>query len=323
MPYNPPGNVTSSPGLTHLATVYYKKKGLDVLKKKMRFSAVVEPDIIPLRSGQTVQYYRYTLPIANTTPSGELVGTSLALATTTISATVSQYSDFYSLSTLLQDTAIDPIVENTVEMAAYRGALTADTINRTEFDSNVGVASVGLSTLGGALSAADFRRAKALLNGKDVREGPRGAADFVGIVHPYPLYDLMSDNSAGGFIDVNKYSRPEVLINQSEEGMINGIRLVSTTNVGTSGTAPTVLYYTYIVGKGAVGSVDLAGSAPSDVEDPDKQAFKTYVVKGGPNTADPEGNIGSFVSYRFVTVAKTLDTTNYRYIIIKADASLV
>lgn len=321
--YTPPGNTTQSTGLTHLATVYYKKKGLDVLKRRLRFQSVCEPDIIPLRSGQTVQYYRYTLPIANTTPSGELVGTSLALATSTISATVSQYSDFYSLSTLLQDTAIDPIVENTVEMAAYRAALSADTIARTEFDSNVGVSSVGITTLGGALSAADFRRTKALLNAKDVHDGPRGQADFVAIIHPYPLYDLMSDNSAGGFIDVNKYSRPEVLVNQAEEGMIAGTRLISTTNVGTTGTAPNVLYYCYVVGKGAVGKVDLAGSGPSEVTDPDKQAFKTNVVKGGPNTADPEGNIGSFVSYRFVDAVKTLDTTNYRYLIIKADATLV
>ena len=133
----------------------------------------------------------------------------------------------------------------------------------------------------------------------------------------------MSDNSAGGFIDVNKYSRPETLINQAEEGMIAGTRIISSTNVNTSGTAPNVLYYTYIVGKGAVGVVDLAGSGPSDVSNPEKQAFKTNVVKGGPNTADPEGNIGSFVSYRFVMVAKTLDSTNYRYRIVTADASLV
>lgn len=292
-----------------------------MLKKRLRFMGVSEPDMIPRRVGPSVQWYRYTLPGANTSPSSDgAIGTSQVLTTTTISATVSQYSDFYSLSTFLEETAIDPIVENTVEMASYRAALSVDVIIRTEYDAN---STPVIGTLGSTLSAADFRRVKALLNAVDLREGPRGRPDFEAIVHPYVLYDLMSDNSAGGFIDVNKYSRPETLINQAEEGMIAGTRIVSSTNVKTSGTAPNVLYYTYIVGRGAVGVVDLAGSGPTEVDDPDKQAFKTNVIKGGPNTADPEGNIGSFVSYRFVMVAKTLDSVNYRYRAIQVDASLV
>lgn len=313
--------MTSTGTITHLATVYYKRKGLDTLKKRLRFMGVSEPDMLPKRQGLTVQWYRYTLPAANTTPSAEgTVGTSLQHTTTTISATVSQYSDFYSLSTLIQDTAIDPIVENTVEMASYRAALSVDTIIRTEYDSTT---TPDVNTLGAALTAADFRHVKALLNGIDLHEGPRGQSDFVAIVHPYVLFDVMSDNTAGGFIDVNKYTNPGVLINQGEEGKIAGTRLVSTTNVATSGTAPNVLYRTYVVGRGAVGVVDLAGSGPSEVSDPDRQAFNTNVVKGGPNTADPEGNIGSFVSYRFVMVAKILDATNYRYRKILADASIV
>lgn len=321
MAYSPAGNTTLTGSLTHLASVYYKKKGLDVLKKQLRFNSVSEPDMIPKRVGPTVQWYRYTLPSSNINPSSDgVVGTSQVLATTTISATVSQYSDFYSLSTFLEDTAIDPIVENTVEMASYRAALSVDTIIRTEYDAN---STPVINTIGATISAADFRECKALLNGLDLREGPRGRSEFTCIIHPYALYDLMSDNSAGGFIDVNKYSRPETLINQAEEGTIAGINIISSTNVKTSGSAPSVLYYTYIVGRGAVGVVELSGVGPSDVEDPDKQAFKTNVVKGGPNTADPEGNIGSFVSYRFVMVAKTLDSTNYRYRVVKADASLV
>ena len=321
MAYAPAGNTASSAALTHLATVYYKKTGLDVLRKRLRFMAASEPDILPRRSGPTVQWYRYTLPTSSSTPSSDgVVGTSLGLATSTISATVSQYSDYYSLSTFLVETAIDEIVTNTVEMASYRAALSVDTIIRTEYDGNT---SANITPLGASFSGADMRRMKALLNASDIHLGPRGADDFLNIIHPYILYDLMSDNSAGGFIDVNKYSRPEVLINQGEEGMMAGARLISTTNVNTTGTAPNVLYSTYYVGKGGVGVVDLAGSGPSEVSDPETQAFKTNVIKGGPNTADPEGNIGSFVSYRYVMVAKTLDTTNLRFRICTADASLV
>jgi N4-gp56 family major capsid protein len=291
---------------------------LDVLKKKLRFMSATEPDIIPKRSGKTIQWFRYSVLPVGTTPSAEgVVGTSLALDTNTVSATVSEYSDFITLSSLLIETAIDPIAENAADILSYRAALSVDTITRIEFDSN---AAAEIGTLGGVLAAADFRRCKALLEGIDVL--PRDNDEFLGIIHPYCVFDLLSDNTAGGFIEVQKYARPESMIT-GEVGKVNGVRLVGTTNVKTSGTAPNVLYWTYVVGRGAVGAVDLAGTGPSKIVDPTKQMFKLNVIKGGPSIADPEGKIGSAVSYRFVFVVKTLDSTNLRYKMIKSDVSLV
>ncbi len=57
--------------------------------------------------------------------------------------------------------------------------------------------------------------------------------------------------------------------------------------------------------------------------DPEKQAFKINVVQGGPQIADPEGMIGCAVSYRFVFVAQTLDSTTYRYRIVYSDSSII
>jgi len=108
-----------------------------------------------------------------------------------------------------------------------------------------------------------------------------------------------------------------------EAGKMAGVRLLKSTNVGSTGTAPAVKYYTYIVGKGAVGAIDLAGVGPTKVMDPDKQAFKINVIRGGPQIADPEGMIGSAVSYRFVFVAQTLDSSTYRYKIILSDSSII
>ena len=318
MAYAPAGLTTSSGTLTHLASVWYNRRGLDQLKKKFRFLSVTEPDILPKRNGKLVQWYRYSLLAANTTPSAEgTVGTALPLTTTTVTATVSEYSDFINLATLLVETAIDPIVQNAAEQLGYRAGLSVDTITRTEFDST---SSPELSTLGAYFSVSDLRRAKALLEGGDVL--PRDGDDFVAIAHPYATYDLMADNTAGGFIDVSKYAQPGQLIN-GEAGRISGCRIVGSTNVKTSGAAPNVLYYTYVVGKGAVGSVDLAGSGPSRIVDPSKQSFRINTIAGGPSLADPEGMIGSAVSYRFVYVAKILDSSTYRYKMIKCDSSLV
>lgn len=322
MAYQPAGSLTTSASLTHLATVYYNRVALDQLLAMLRFREVCEPDSIPLRSGKTVQWFRYTPDAANTVPSAEgTVGTPVPQTTTTVSATVAEYSDFSSLSTLLVETAIDPIVENFSKQLSYRAALSVDTIARTEFDS-VNSSATDLNTLGATASVGDFRRVGALFGGANIRMGPRMSTEYKGIMHPYITYDLVSDNTAGGFIDCMKYSNGTQLL-AGEVGKVGNFRLMETTNVATSGTAPNVLYYAYLVGQGAVGAVDLPGAGPSNVVDPQKQSFKINVVKGGPNPADPEGMIGSYVSYRFVTVHKILDSTNYRFRRLKCDASIV
>jgi N4-gp56 family major capsid protein len=298
--------------------VWYNRVALDQLLVKFRFLLGTEPDVLPRRSGKTVQWFRYTPLAANTSASSEgAVGTGLALTTTTVSATVAEYSDFISISSLLQETAIDPIVQNASEQLGYRAGLSVDTIVRTEFDT---ATSAELTTIGANPSIQDIRKAIALLQGANV--SPKMGDDYVVITHPYVLYDIKSDNTAGGFIDVMKYADPNRMIT-GEEGRVAGARVFSTTNVKTSGTAPSALYWMYTIGKGAVGAVDLAGSGPSKVVgDPSGNKFKINVIQGGPQIADPEGMIGAAVSYRYCFVAKILDTT-YRYRMTKCDVSLV
>lgn len=319
MAYTPASNTTLSPNLAHLATVYYKKTALDQLMQMFQFLEGTEPDDIPQRSGKTVQWFRYALLTANSTPSSEgTVGTGLGLTSSTISATVQEYSDFLTLSRLLVDTAIDSIKANAAEQLGYRAGLTVDTITRTEFDANV--SSVGGSTFGAALGSIDFRRAVTTLQANNVR--PKVGGKYVGIIHPYALFDLKSDNTAGGFIDVMKYADPTGLLN-GEAGSIEDCRLLKSTNVGTTGTAPQAFYYTYVIGKGAIGAVDLAGRGPSRVTDPSKQSFAINVIDGKPQIADPTGTIGAAVSYWFAFVVQTLDTSTYRYRIIRADSTII
>lgn len=326
MAYSPAGNTTVTPGLNHFATVWYNRRALDQLKRRFRFYNAAEPDMIPRRSGKTVQWFRYTLLGANTTAAAEgAVGTSNTLATTTVSGTVSEYADFITVSTLADETAIDPIVQNAAEQLGYAAGLSVDTIIKAEFDTNSS-AVLSPGTLGTYATVDDLRRCKALLEGLDIR--PKDEKFYFAIVHPYIIYDIKSDSTAGGFIDLMKWANPKEFIetnNPFDEpvGMVENIKIWATTNVTTTGTAPNVLYSTYVVGRGAVGAVDLQGSGPSKVEDPSKQQFRVNVIRGGPQIADPAGMIGAAVSYRYVFLAKTLDSTNLRYRIFKPDASLV
>lgn len=319
MSITPAANTTQTPTLAHYPTVYYDRLSLDRLEQMFRFANVCDTNHnIPAGAGKTTQMYRFTLPGANTVPSAEgTVGTGFVQTSTTVSATVEQYSDFTSASELLLTTDIAPTTEKMVSDMSYRAAKTVDTLGRTEFDSNTGQL---FSTLGTAFSAADARANKFQLTGRDVR--PKVGGDFIGVIHPFISYDLTSDNTAGGFIDVLKYTNNTPLIN-GEIGKIAGVRFLETTNVNTSGTAPSVLYTTYIVGEGAVGMINLTGKGPSMVVDPRNERFKVNIVPGGPSAADPEGNIGQYVSYWFATVFKTLDSTTFRYRMVASDSSLV
>lgn len=319
MSYAPPGNSTQSVGLAHQATVFYDRVGLDRLEQMFRFASVCDPHPLPLNAGKTYQTYRFTLPGANTVPSAETVGTPFSQTSTTVSATIEQYSDFTSSSELLMLTDIAQTTTRMVDDMSYRGAKTADVIFRTEFDSN---SSTVTATLGSAFSAADIRKNKHLLTGADVRGRIDMGGDFGVIIHPYVSHDLVADNTAGGFIDVMKYADPSRIIS-GEIGKIDGCRLLETTNVATTGTAPSVLYNTYLVGQGAVGNIDLTGKGPTKVVDARNERFRLNIVAGGPSPADPEGNIGQYVSYWFATAAKTLDSTTFRYKVIQADSSIV
>lgn len=318
MPYAPPANQVGSAGLTHQATVYYDRRGLDKLKAMLRFAQVCEPKPLPRGSGRTIQFYRFDVASGNTNPAVDgVIGSAIPLTSSTLSATVEEYNDFTSSSQLLEDTDIAPFVEEMVDFISTRAAYTVDTLARTEIDSASGAL---VATEGAYFSAVDIKANVARLTALNV--APFSGDEWVSVIHPYISFDLRSDNTAGGFIDAAKYGQPGKLLT-GEIGKLAGSRILETTRVGTSGSAPNVLYYSYLFGKGGIGMVDLMGSGPSVIADPANERFEVKVSKSSPGPWDPTGTLGTFAGYRFVNAFKILDSTNYRYRIAQADASLV
>lgn len=268
-----------------------------------------------------MQQFRFSDFSANPNPASEgVVGSPLALTSATISANVEEFHDFTSSSQLLEDTDIAPFVEEMVDELSNRAALSNDQLARTEIDSNTGAL---VATEGAYFSAVDIRANIARLEAINVQ--PFSGDEWLCIVHPYSLFDLSSDNTAGGFVDLLKYANPQAMISgvQGERGMVGGARIVTTTRVGSSGSAPNVLYYAYLFGKGGVGQYGLSGSTPQSIVDPNAERFSIMISKGGPSGFDPAGTIGTYAAYRFVVGYQTKDTTNIRFRIAQADASLV
>lgn len=315
--FQPAINTTQSAGLAAVATqTFYKKTGLDRLMQTFRFYSAGDEDDIPRRSGRTVQWYRFNLLGSNQTPSPEgVVNVPLPLASQSFTATVEQYSDFTNLSTLLIDTAINDMVAQASEDMSYRAALSVDLTVRTEVESLTAAVQQSQNTY---FTVADINASIAFLKAANVM--PRSDGGWMCILHPYMTYDLLSDNTAGGFIDVMKYAAPERFIS-GEIGRIANTRLVETTNVATAANG--TKFHAYFFGKGGLGVVSLAGRGPSNVVDPRRSSFNVNVIRGGNTIFDPEGQIGAAVSYYYVMAAKVLDTTIPRYRIVEADVSLV
>lgn len=316
----PGSQTTASSSLAHLATVFYRKKALDRLQTKFLFQSVCMDDMLPRMSGRTIQFFRYTNLAANTTVKAEgTVGTSLGIQSKTVSATVSQYTNFITVSDLLKDTAIDPIVQGAAELLGYQAGLSVDTITRVVIDAEQ--ASTDLPLLSTYLRAQDFRNARHQLQAKDVQPDDDGY--FQAIAHPYTTFDLVNDPAANGLADIYKYTNPEKagLIRNEDRGVIGIVgncRVRESTNVAAIAGSPNK-WRTYIFGKGAVGCVDLEGRGPNKVMDPKKQRFNIRVINNNnDNLADPEGVIGAAVSYNFAFAVVVLQGPtgiggSYRY----------
>ncbi len=328
MAYSPATNLTTSAGLPHVQVTYYKKKALDRLQKKFLFRNACMSDMIPKQEGRTVQWFRYFNLSANTTPSAEgTVGTGISPTSRVVSATVSQYTAFLTISDFLADTAIDPLVENHADLLGYQAGLSVDTITRNVIDAES--SSTNQTLLGSYFRVADLRNARHALQAIDVQ--PMDDGNFYCILHPYVSYDLVNDPAASGLADIFKYNtnvKDSPLVQYEDRGTITtvaGCKVVESTNVYTQ-TSPN-RYRVYIFGKDGIGCVDLAGRGPSKVTDPKKQRFAVKVIRPDASVADPEGVISAAVSYNFIFTACVLDGPAgiggvYRYRTLDAQSSI-
>lgn len=312
MAYTPATNTTATSGISHLATVYYERTGLDVLRKKTIMSMLADPSVraLPQNNGKTVQMYRYSSFSSNTSTKTEgTVGSGLSLSTNTISATVAQYADFLTFSDMLVDTAIDPIVENGVKELSYRAALSTDDIIKAEVDS----AATSVSLLDTYFSVKDLAHVATLFQGVDAQPFSNGV--FPCIAHPYVTFDLVNDPAMGGFLSMvtpdASAQGADRLNSREDRGFVlqkHGVSVYESTNVTVDATATPDTHNIYYAANEGLGIIDLAGRGPSRVMDPKKQQFSVNVSRSlGSDKADPEGVIRAFASYNFVFVAKALD----------------
>ena len=264
-------NLSSANELSSTMQVYYDRKMMMDMKPKLVHYQYGQRRPLPLNHGKQVSFRKWTPFGALTTPLTEGAtpdGQSLALSEVTTS--ISQFGGFVAVSDLLDMTALDAVVNDSVELMADQGALTVDTLTRGAmlagvnvlYAANNGVVAGGRSsvTANHKLTSTELRKAVRLLKRNKAPTFMRaGKGYYVAIVSPESVFDLQSDPL---WQDVSKYQDSEQIYS-GEIGRLFGVIVVETpeahvyAGAGASGADVAV---TFVFGKDAYGVVDLGNN---------------------------------------------------------------
>lgn len=240
-------NTANVNDLSPTMKTYYDKKLLKEMKPKLLHTQFGQKRPIPKHNGKNIEFRKFT-PFAaalealqeGTPPDGQ------SLNMTYKTATVRQYGQFVALSDLISVTALDPIVNETIEMLADQAGVTMDTLVREELTSSADATNV-LFAAGAERSAIAatnvltstlLRKAvRALKKAKAPMFNDGGSSYYVGIVGPDTTYDLQSDEN---WLKVGRYQDKEK-IHTGEIGKIFGVKIIETTESKVFEALPAIL----------------------------------------------------------------------------------
>ncbi len=234
---------------------YYFKMLLETAKKNLKFWNLGKKKIHPKGSGKDSYMLKFGHVAASTNELSEgTTPSSSSIATNKYTVTVKQYGQYIDVSDFLITTAIDPVMEDISRELGYTAALSTDTLIRDHLEANatnikyVGSGNAADNDIAAneTFMAQDALKAVSVFRATDA---PRMDDDtYTWIVHPYVAIDLMSDTSAGGFIELNKYvaglaDKPLA----GEVGKVYGARVVESSNINAVANSGTVNVYRTIM----------------------------------------------------------------------------
>jgi N4-gp56 family major capsid protein len=233
----------------------------------------------------TCKWRRYGILSAVSTPLAE--GTTPGgsqLSVTDITQVVSQYGDFVTITDVIDDQSIDPVVTSVVdELLGDQMGQTNDELSRDILAAGTTIQRVNgratrveiistdimvVAECKKAVRTLGINNAKRITAISGVNPGIGSVpidACYAGICHPKVEYDISGDNA---FVGVEKYAVNTTLL-PGEFGKLGNIRWCSTTNAkiftGEGAGGVVDVYANLIFGANAYGIVDLGNSQASGV----------------------------------------------------------
>lgn len=226
---------------------YYDRKLLKEMKPKLLHTQFGQKRPIPKGNGKNIEFRKFESLGANlnellegTPPDGQYLNMTYK------TATVKQYGGYVALSDLIRLTALDPVVNESIEMLADQAALTIDTLVREELTGSADATNViyAAGNERSAIAAANvltttlLRKAvRALKKARAPMFSGAGGSYYIAIVGPDTTYDLQSDEN---WLDKAKYQDKEQMYS-GEIGKIFGVKIIETTESKIFEAAPYIL----------------------------------------------------------------------------------
>ncbi len=234
-------NLTTSAAISSTMQTYYDKKLLINAKPNLVHQSFGQKVVLPKNAGKSITFRKWTPFPALTTPLIEgTVPDGQSLEMTNVPAAIDQYGGYVAVSDLLDLTALDPVINDSVELMGDQGGLTVDQIVRDVLAGGTNVQFADDKTqrlelgyvdengkMGGVLTVDEIRKAVRTLKKNRAPQFVRGGKGYyVAIVGPETTYDLQSDPM---WQDVSKYAGGEQIF-EGEIGKLFGVVFVESSH---------------------------------------------------------------------------------------------
>lgn len=305
----------SNPGLTSPMQIFYDRVFLERAKYELRHDFGAQVKDIPMNSGKTVYFTRFTpLAIVTTALSEAANPTAVDMTASTISATLADYGAYTTVGSLYSMTSIETGLTEHVSVHGQNAGESIDQLIRTELVSGATNMLVSTSTGGAAgsttaistihtsdvLTGLEIRRVVRTLKNNRARKFPGGW--FRAIIGPSTALDLMGNSE---WLDAHRYTTSDA-IERGVVGRLHGVEFVETNNqhytltggFSTSASNVANVYSNFFFGENAYGVINL-GSI---------RAPKVYVKNPGSNSTDNPLDQFSTVGWKMPFAAKVLNS---------------
>lgn len=276
--------------LSQSMQTYYDRKVLLNAKPNLVFYEYGQKVVVPKNNGKLVQFRKWTPFEALDTALDEgVIPEGQSLKMTEVNAELNQYGGYVAVSDVLDLTAIDPVINDSVELMGDQGGLTIDTLIRDELLQGEEVQYAGGKSNRSELEATDvltvedIRKAvRTLKNNKAPQFVRDGKGYYVAVVGPNTTFDLQND---AVWQDVSKYGNSEQLFT-GEIGKLFGVIFVESTQASIlpeEGANQADVGQTLVFGKNAYGVIELEGGNLKSIIKP----------RGSAGTSDPLDQIST------------------------------
>ncbi len=260
--------------------VYYDRNLIKIAGPLLIHDQFAQQEPLPKNHGKTKEFRGFQPLAKATTPLTEgVTPTGNKLDMFTVTATISQYGDYVTISDMLDLTSIDPMVLQAQETLGDQAGRTLDTITREVINAGTNVLYVNSRTARTAITASDkmtVTSIKLAVRALKTQNTPLINGHYMAVIHPDVAFDLTEDST---YKELFKYTDNSSFKNGHLFNLEN-VEFYESTEAkkwASAGADSQDVYSTLVIGKGAYGVTKLDGNG-----------LETIIKQlGSAGTADP------------------------------------